>query len=141
MNVSGIRNLDLMLRYDSTDTKAEGNLGYGWYHLFESSIIKEGNQLYFCDKPGDKIPFVSVEEMENRVCGEYDEDTKMITVHGKMLSEEDYVSVSSSLKGCRIHRDRNGYRLIMRDGAEKGFDTQGRLTYDKNSTEQMIFVE
>jgi len=136
MKVAGVQEIDFGIHYDSTDTLGKGDMGYGWYHDYETSITVSGDDLILHEKPGNSIRFESNRVRRNEVYGSYDEASKVISISENTLPDEEY-SALTDYKG-KIQRSQDGYKLLCTDGSSYYYDIKGRLIRYINETGQEI---
>ncbi len=136
MKVAGVQEIDFGIHYDSTDTLGKGDMGYGWYHDYETSITVSGDDLILHEKPGSSIRFESNRVRCNEVYGSYDEASKVISISENTLPDEEY-SALTEYKG-KIQRNQDGYELLCTDGSSYYYDVKGRLIRYINETGQEI---
>ena len=136
MKVAGVQEIDFGIHYDSTDTLGKGDMGYGWYHDYETSITVSGDDLILHEKPGNSIRFESNRVRRNEVYGSYDEASKVISISENTLPDEEY-SALTDYKG-KIQRSQDGYKLLCTDGSSYYYDVKGRLIRYINETGQEI---
>ena len=136
MKVAGVQEIDFGIHYDSTDTLGKGDMGYGWYHDYETSITVSGDDLILHEKPGNSIRFESNRVRRNEVYGSYDEASKVISISENTLPDKEY-SALTDYKG-RIQRSQDGYELLCTDGSSYYYDIKGRLIRYINETGQEI---
>ena len=136
MKVAGVQEIDFGIHYDSTDTLGKGDMGYGWYHDYETSITVSGDDLILHEKPGNSIRFESNRVRRNEVYGGYDEASKVISISENTLPDEEY-SALTDYKG-KIQRSQDGYKLLCTDGSSYYYDIKGRLIRYINETGQEI---
>ena len=136
MKVAGVQEIDFGIHYDSTDTLGKGDMGYGWYHDYETSITVSGDDLILHEKPGNSIRFESNRVRRNEVYGSYDDASKVISISENTLPDEEY-SALTDYKG-KIQRSQDGYELLCTDGSSYYYDVKGRLIRYINETGQEI---
>ena len=71
MNIAGVREVPFYLNYDSTQSSQNGDLGYGWYHNYESRVVDYGNLAEVWIDPITKLVFENQDSLENRIEGQY----------------------------------------------------------------------
>ena len=136
MKAAGVQEIGFGIHYDSTDTLGKGDMGYGWYHDYETSITVSGDDLILHEKPGNSIRFESNRVRRNEVYGSYDEASKVISISENTLPDEEY-SALTDYKG-KIQRSQDGYKLLCTDGSSYYYDVKGRLIRYINETGQEI---
>ena len=55
----GINKLDFTISYDSRNTEQKGDMGYGWYHNYESRIEECGNGIRVYWNPNSYVTFAN----------------------------------------------------------------------------------
>ena len=136
MKVAGVQEIDFGIHYDSTDTLGKGDMGYGWYHDYETSITVSGDDLILHEKPGSCIRFVDSRGKNNEVVGSYDVASHVISISENALPGTEYSAVTD-YKG-KIKRSEDGYELLCTDGSSYYYDGKGKLIRYINETGQEI---
>ena len=136
MKVAGVQEIDFGIHYDSTDTLGKGDMGYGWYHDYETSITVSGDDLILHEKPGSCIRFVDSRGKNNEVVGSYDVASHVISISENALPGTEYSAVTD-YKG-KIKRSEDGYELLCTDGSSYYYDGKGKLIRCMNATGQEI---
>ena len=141
------------MNYDSINTDAQGECGYGWYHNYESRVEDYGNTVMVQLNPNRSITFVSEDTLNNVVDGEYEDD--IIYLGDPSLSENSLPSedasdnreektfkpVSEVLDGYQLIRTEEGYELRFPDGSKFMYDMDGNLAQQTNHIGQSIQID
>ena len=119
-------------------TDAEGDLGYGWYHNYESYVEEQNGfiQVYF--NPQTSMSFVSRQAKELVVQGVYEDGR--VTVLPLEQSEVEYVPVSDSFSEYSVVKSSEGYCLTLPDGSTYQYDADGKFLKTTNLYGQSICV-
>ncbi len=157
MQAAGINKLDFTISYDSRNTEEKGDMGYGWYHNYESRIEECGNGIRVYWNPNSYATFANKNAMNSIVEGIYQDGTMWLTdtlsennvpkeeqkqtrnavsensvlensVSKNSISEKDIYSYFSGNFGQDYEQDEN---IISREGSDIGMEQieEGKNTY------------
>ena len=141
LSLQGASALELNMYYNSGATETKGELGYGWYHDFETYLELKNGVVYYHMNPYMQASFIH-DDMNNDIMYGRMQNGSVQLDEGEVYSYGKYVPLSNYLQDVRLERNTDGtYTMVKYNGAILTFDKDGRLSRYGNEDGLYVTVD